>query len=372
MANEVKQPLKAKIDLSRNRTGGIGRPVLWSAAALFTAASLFAADVWARSGESRKIVSHYDGVCKRMPGVNGPEDIVINSNSGLAYAVGGDRRSLRKGGPGRAHIWAFSTKDGTAPVDVTPSTPEVFRTFGADIHRDKDGVVRLFVVNRANTYHGIEVFRIESDGNLRHERTLTAPNLVNPNDVVAIDASSVYVTLDKKSPAGGLQEVLEGLLRRPTGRVALVTPDSVTIVASGLLMANGITFNSDRSKLYVAETVGRAVSVFDIDSAQGSLSPKKRIALQTSPDNITLAPDGRVLVGAHPAIFKLLGYQRSERNLSPSEVIALNPENGQTSSVFVDTGELLSGSSVAVQVPGTARLIIGSAFGPHVLVCDPR
>jgi len=349
-----------------------GRLTMWSIAALFTSASFFAVDVRARSGEARTIVSHYDGVCTRLSGVNGPEDIVVHPSSGQAYAVGGDRRSLRKGGPGRAHIWAISTNLESAPVDVTPSTPEVFRTFGMDIHRDIDGTVRLFVVNRAISYHGIEVFRVESDGTLKHERTLTTPDLVNPNDVVAIDASSVYVTLDKKAPAGGLQEVFEGILRRPTGRVALVTPDATKIVASGLLMANGITFNSDRSELYVAETVGRSLTVFDIDSADGSLRSKKRIAVKTNPDNLTLAADGRVLMAAHQDLFKLLGYQRSERNRSPSEVIALDTENGHSSSIFADTGELISGSSVAAQVPGTTRLLIGSAFAPYALVCNGR
>jgi arylesterase / paraoxonase len=349
----------------------IGRLFLWSIVAIVVAGFLFAADVWARSGEGRTIVSRHDGVCTRLLGVNGPEDIVVDPLAGLAYAVGGDRRALRAGGPGRAHIWTFSSMGGVAPIDVTPTAPEVFRSFGMDIHRDADGVVRLFVVNRADSYHGVEVFRVESDRMLTHERTLTAPNLINPNDVVAIDATSAYVTLDKEAPAGGLQEVLEGILERPTGRVALVTAETATIVASNLIMANGITFNSDRSELYVAEMVGQSLAVFEVDPTNGGMRLRRRIALETNPDNITLATDGRVLVAAHPKLLTLaLGYQRSERIRSPSEVIAVDPESGRTSTVLVDNGELISGSSVAVQVPGTGRLLIGSAFAPYALVCD--
>ena len=349
----------------------VGRLVLWSVAGFVVAGFFFAADVWARSGEGRTITSRHDGVCSRLLGVNGPEDIVVDSAADLAYAVGGDRRALRAGGSGRAHIWAFATDGGTTPLDVTPSAPEIFRSFGMDIHRDADGVVRLFVANRADAYHGIEVFRVDSDHALTHERTLTAPSIVNPNDVVAIDASSVYVTLDKEAPAGGLQEILEGVLERPTGRVALVTPAGATIVASGFLMANGIAFNSDRSQVYVAEMIGQSLSVFDADPGYGRLKLKKRIALQTHPDNITLADGGRVLVAAHPKLLTLaLGYQRSESIQSPSEVIAVDAKDGRTSTVLVDTGELISGSSVAVQVPGTKRLLIGSAFAPYALVCD--
>jgi arylesterase / paraoxonase len=349
----------------------MGRLFFWSIAALVLAGFLFAADIWARSGEGRTIVSRHNGACERLLGVNGPEDIVIDPVAQLAYTAGGDRRALRAGGPGRAHIWAFSTNDAATLIDVAPSAPEVFRSFGMDIHRDSAGVVRLFVVNRADAYHGVEVFRVESDRTLTHERTLTAPNLINPNDVVAIDATSAYVTLDKEAPAGGLQEVLEGILERPTGRVALVTSNAMEIVASGLLMANGITFNSDRSELYVAEMVGRSLAVFDVDAKAQSLKFNRRIALETNPDNITLTADGRVLVAAHPKLFTLaLGYQRSERIQSPSEIIAVDPKDGSRSPVFLDTGELMSGSSVALQVPGTQRLLIGSAFAPYALVCD--
>ncbi len=349
----------------------LGRLFLWSIAALFVAGFHFAADVWARSGEGRTIVSRYNGECTRLRGVNGPEDIVVDPMSGMAYAVGGDRRALRAGGPGRAKIWTFPPIVGAAPVDVTPSSPEIFRSFGMDIHRDADGVVRLFIVNRADVYHGVEVFRVESDRTLTHEQTLTAPNLINPNDVVAIDTTRAYVTLDKEAPSGGLHEILEGVLERPTGRVAIVAADTTKIAASGLFMANGITFSSARSELFVAETVGRSLSVFDVDETDGSLRRQRRIALETNPDNITLAADGRILVAAHPKLLTLaLGYQRSERIRSPSEVVAVNPEDGRTSTIFVDTGELISGSSVAVQVPGTERLLIGSAFAPYALVCD--
>lgn len=350
----------------------LGRIVVWSVGAVMIALGLFTADVWARSGEGRTIVSHYDGACVRLKGVNGPEDIVLDQVAGLAYAVGGDRRALRAGGPGRSSIWAFPINGGSAPVDVTPTTPEVFRSFGMDIHRDAQGVVRLFVVNRADAHHSVEVFRVGQDGALDHERTLTAPNLINPNDVAAIDPSRVYVTLDKQAPAGGMGEVLEGILQRPTGRVALLEGDKATIVASGLLMANGITFNADRTRLYVAEMVGRSLAVFDVNNEAGGLRLRSRIPLNTNPDNITLAPDGRVLVAAHPKLLTLaLGYQRSERNPSPSEVIAVDPSDGGVTPVLLDDGALISGSSVAVEAPETRRLLIGSAFAPYALICDP-
>ena len=350
----------------------VGRLAFLSIGALVIASGVFAADVWARSGEGRTIVSHYDGACVRLRGVNGPEDIVLDQVAGLAYAVGGDRRALRAGGPGRSSIWAFPINGDGAPVDVTPRTPEVFRSFGMDIHRDAQGVVRLFVVNRADAHHSVEVFRVGQDGALVHERTLTAPNLINLNDVAAIDPYRVYLTLDKEAPAGSMGEVLEGILQRPTGRVALLEGDKATIVASGLLMANGISFNADRTRLYVAETVGRSLAVFDVNNETGGLRPGVRIPLNTNPDNITLTPDGRILVAAHPKLLTLaLGYQRSESTPSPSEVIAVDPSNGRVTPIMLDDGELISGSSVAVEAPGAQRLLIGSAFAPYALICDP-
>lgn len=349
-----------------------GRLFFWGLAALVVVGGLFAADVWARSGEGRTIASSYAGTCARLEGVNGPEDIVVDHVAGFAYTVGGDRRALRAGGPGRSSIWAFSIDGSTAPIDITPTSPDVFRSFGMDLHRDAEGVVRLFVVNRGDAQHSVEVFRVGAEGRLAHERTLTAPNLINPNDVVAIGPSRAYVTLDKEAPAGGLGEVLEGILQRPTGRVALIDGDTATIVASGLLMANGIAFNTDRTQLYVAEMVGRSLSVFDVDRRSGNLTRRARFPLNTNPDNITLAAGGRVLVAAHPKLLTLaLGYQRSEGNLSPSEVISIDPSNGRITPVLLDDGALISGSSVAVQAPGSKRMFIGSAFAPYALICDP-
>lgn len=350
----------------------LGRLILWTVVGIIVLAGFFAADVWARSGESRAIVSSFKGACRRLEGVNGPEDIVIDQVAGVVYIVGGDRRALRAGKPGRSILWAFPIDGAGAPVDMTPATPNVFRSFGMDIHRDANGVLRLFVVNRTDAHHSVEVFRLTGGQTLEHERTLSAPTLINPNDVAAISPSSAFVTLDKESPAGGLGEIIEGVLQRPTGKVVRLSEGKAEIVASGLLMANGITFSADRSQLIVAEMVGRSLSVFNVNDHIDRLSLQKRIPLNTNPDNISLANDGRVLVAAHPKLLTLaLGYQRSEHIHSPSEVIAVDVPEGSVSPIFLDDGGLISGSSVAVQAAATGTLFIGSAFARHALICDP-
>jgi hypothetical protein len=112
--------------------------------------------------------------------------------------------------------------------------------------------------------------------------------------------------------------------------------------------------------------------VFGVNNETGGLRLGMRIPLNTNPDNITLAPDGRILVAAHSKLLTLaLGYQRSESTPSPSEVIAVDPSNGRVTPVLLNDGALISGSSVAVEAPGTRRLLIGSSFAPYALICDP-
>lgn len=236
---------------------------------LALAIGLFARGIWARAGENLEVVTRFNGSCVKLNGHQGAEDIVVDAERRVAYAVGGDRRSFRSGGPGRAYIRAIAL-DGAAPglpIDLAPLTPATLRTFGADLHIDAEGTRRLFVANRPDGGHTIEVFRLTGTTTFVHERTLRSPLLRNPNEVKAIGPDRALVTLDKEADAGTVMEVLEGAFERLTGKLLLIGPDEARIVADGLSMANGIAFSPDGRTAYVAETVGRSLVLFDRDPA---------------------------------------------------------------------------------------------------------
>lgn len=333
---------------------------------------LFARGVWSRAGEGIEVVTKYEGQCTKLSGYPGAEDIVVDVERRIAYAVGGDRRSFRSGGPGRAQIWAIPL-EGAAPrarLDVAPTEPGVFRSFGADLHIDETGTRRLFVANRADGAHTIEIFRVTDAGSMEHERTLRSPLLKNPNEVKAIAADRALVTLDKAADAGTLWEILEGAFERLTGKVLLIGSTEARIIADGLNMANGIALSPDGRQAYVAELVGRSLVTFDRDISTNELTRRFSVPLDAAPDNLTVMPDGRVLIAAHPKLLTLaLGYQQTETELSPSKVFLYDPRSRSVKTIFASDGKEIAGSSVAALDPVTGRLLIGSAFGPLILRC---
>jgi sugar lactone lactonase YvrE len=88
--------------------------------------------------------------------------------------------------------------------------------------------------------------------------------------------------------------VIEG---RATGSLFRRDPDgTVTVLASGLLFANGVTLTADESAIVFAESTGRRLSKYWLTGAQaGSLTPLVS-HLPGYPDNISTGSDGRIWV----------------------------------------------------------------------------
>jgi sugar lactone lactonase YvrE len=194
--------------------------------------------------------------------------------------------------------------------------------------------------------------------------------LKNPNEVQALGPDRVLVTLDKEAKAGSLMEVAEGALERLTGKVLLLSPGEARIVADGLNMANGIALSPDGRTAYVAELVGRSLVLFDRDLATSRLTRRGTVPLGAAPDNLTVRPDGRVLIAGHPKLLTLaLGYQKSEYRRSPSMVLVYDPATNNVRQVMSSDGSEIAASLVAVMDPLSRNVLIGSAFGPHVLQC---
>jgi arylesterase / paraoxonase len=332
----------------------------------------FVVDVRAQNGEGIEVSNNASTDCRRIPGISGAEDIVIAPSGNLAIAIGGNRRSFRSGGPGRGRIWAFDPLNPTNSRELRFGNPASFRSFGADLLTDADGIQRLFVANRSDNGHGIEIFRVEGsagDERLVHENTLKATGFINPNDVVALGPKSALVTLDKESPAGGLLEIWEGITRKPSGRVVRIDDKGMQVVARGLLSSNGIARSGDGQHLYVGELVGRSVAVFHID-AQRRWVLQRRILMPFAVDNLTLRDDGKLIVAGHPKLLTLAtGYQKSEADHSPSEVALVDPVSGGQTTLMRDSGAFHSGSSVGVQ-NRLGALIVGTAFGPDIITCS--
>lgn len=334
-------------------------------------AYLMALNVWSnileRNGENLTFHASAEGYCELVPSIAGAEDIVVDRVSGIGFAVGGDRRAYRAGGEGRSKVFAFPLSDPTKSRDVSPLQPLELKGFGADLLRDDGGQLWLGIASRGSQGHSIEVFSVGENGILTHHHFLSAPDFVNPNDLVLLTPDSALVTLDKKARAGSLWEIFEGARRAPSGRVVKIRDGSMEVVADGLLSSNGI-IQLDDGRLVIGELVGRRITIFGVNKS-GDLQIERRIALPFGVDNLSTPDGSTVWAAGHPKLLTLArGYQKSEDQKAPSHAVSVDPITGQVTKLFSDTGKLLSASSVAVSLPDESFLI-GTAFGPAAAWC---
>jgi sugar lactone lactonase YvrE len=84
---------------------------------------------------------------------------------------------------------------------------------------------------------------------------------------------------------------------RPTGSLFRRDPDgTVSVLASGLHFANGVTLGADESALVFAETTACRLSKYWLTGSRaGSITPLAT-ALPSYPDNIATVRDGRIWI----------------------------------------------------------------------------
>jgi arylesterase/paraoxonase len=321
------------------------------------------------AGQFKTIEPHFSGKCKAVAGVVGPEDITIHPKTGVAFVSACDWRALQQGGPGGGAIYGYDLNAVTTdPVNLTPDADRDFRPLGISLFVGEAGQDVLFVVNHQGGEHRIEVFDLK-EGELMHRQTLTSPMLVSPNDIVAIAPDRFYVTNDHRYPSGW-KRTLEDYLRLRRSNVVFYDGSEFVQAASGIGYANGINVSPDGRLLYVCSITEGSLHVYDRDPESGRLAHREEIDLDTGVDNIEVEPDGDLWIGAHPQLLTTAKHFEDPRTPSPSQVLHLTPQAGggyDVEEVYLDTGEEISGSSVAA-VRGN-RLLIGAILESKFLDC---
>lgn len=337
---------------------------------------LCAAGAWVLSlywlaGEFKTIQPYFSGTCKEVPGIVGPEDITIHPARPLAYISGYDRRAARTGGKGRGAIFAYDlSAEAERPVNLTPKADEDFRPHGISVFAGADGRDVLFVVNHQGGAHRIDVFDLR-DGGLVHRDSITSPLLVSPNDVAAVGPGSFYVTNDHGSGTGWMRKA-EDYLRMRRSNVLYFDGSRFVEVATGIGYANGINASPDGRMIYVCALTEGRLHVYDRDPASGRLTLRNKVFLGTGADNVEVDPrTGDLWIGAHLKLLTFVRYSKGLRPVAPSQVLRLSetePGRFNVEEVFLDTGERISGSSVAAACCG-GRLLIGAVMDSRFLDC---
>lgn len=324
------------------------------------------------AGQFKQLAPHFAGRCTPVPGMPGAEDITFHPTLGYAYVSSDDRRATQTGRPVQGGIYRLDPASSAPPVLLTGTFKESFHPHGLGLFVAPDGTQTLYVVNHAGEgQHQIERFEVGADGMLIHRRTLRDAALVSPNDVVAVDAERFYLTNDHHFPHGALQ-VVEEYLQLALGNVLYFDGQGFREVIDGMAYANGINRSADGQKVYVAQVLGRSLSVYTRDMASGALTHQQTLELGSGPDNIEVDARGDLWIASHPKLLDFTAHAKdpSGATRAPGQVLRLKASGDslEAEEVFLDDGQRAAGSSVAA-VSGK-WMLVGTVFEPDLLRCE--
>ena len=325
------------------------------------------------AGEFKKLAPHSDMTCRAVPGVLSSEDIAIDHGTGIAFISSGLRGlNIGKDQARNGAIMAYDLNADTPElVNLTKDFKEELFPHGLGLYTDPQGALSLFVVNHRRSGDFVEIFDY-ADGQLNHRRSVSHDLMHNPNDVIPVGRDSFYVSNDH-----GLRsfngQLLEDFLQLDRAYVLYFDGKNFKQVAGKLSYANGVNVAPDGKIVYVSETIGNRVRVYDRNLKTGALSLRATIPIDSGLDNIDLDADGNLWIGAHPKLLTFAKHAKDNSRPSPSQVfkISRNRNGGyDVKEMYLETGEKLSGSSVAAAYKN--RLLIGGVFAPKFLDCTMK
>ncbi|MBT8445315.1 MAG: SMP-30/gluconolactonase/LRE family protein, partial [Gammaproteobacteria bacterium] len=271
---------------------------------------------------------HFAGTCEALELGESAEDMQIDRERGFAYLSLIDRMSLVKGEPAQGWIGRLDLTAAERSVEqALIDPPQHFRPHGVSLFVDAAGQRHLFVINhpenRGSEPESVESFREEQPGRFRHVRTYSDALFTSPNDLVAVGPMQFYVANDSN---------------RGTTQLVYVDGDEVRAVADDIASGGGINVSLDGGTLYIAETSGKRIRVMRREPAMGDVETVETIDIGTSPDNIDVADDGSLWVGAHSNIVALVMHFIAGAN-APTQILRTEFDaagNATTEEIYLD------------------------------------
>ncbi len=312
---------------------------------------------------NQDIEEKFAGTCEDVALPGSGEDIQIDRDHGFAYMSVLDRLGVAQGNaidPGMVMRLDLNQQ----PYTVSPALtggPEL-HPHGLSLFVNADGSRTLFVINhpadRENGAEAIERFVETAPGSGRfvHAESYASPLITRANDMVAVSPQQFYVAQDVDRTSG---ETLTKLVYYDGSNYRVVADD----IESG----GGINVSADRQTLYIAETGGKNIRVVGL-ADDGSFATARKISLDTSPDNIDVAADGSLWVGAHSNVVALAMHFIAGIN-APSQVLRIEPSDpAGIEEIYLNAGDEISAGSGGATYGN--KLLIGSITARKVLICE--
>jgi len=346
---------------------------------MLTAFSFYVFQILSGAGAFTELPENMDANCTIIDAVPGPEDILVDTERGIAYVSAYDRRKVAAGGPGsdaiRGGIYAIDLTKPRAEwrlTDVTPQSPADFRPHGIGFYVGPDGKRTLIAASHpSNGRQIIEVFDVLADGMLAHRTSIEDPLIRSPNDLVPVSHDAFYVGNDYGMD-GELLRQLEAFASLDATDLIYWDGEKAVVADDGLTMANGVNVSADGKTLYVAETQDHTLRMYDRNIETGVLTLREKVELGTAVDNIDVREDGALLIGAHIRILDFLEHAGDVNIFAPSQVLLVVPgaegTGGAVGTIYLNDGKELSASSVAAAYKDT--MLVGAVFDPRILACD--
>jgi arylesterase/paraoxonase len=309
-----------------------------------------------------------NAACMPVEIAPGTEDVTYDAVSGLVFVSAAERRSGEMSP--RNGIYVFDPEDAESVRLVSIDAPADFRPHGISLWRGASDsgapLARLFVISHPYSGHQVLIYDVAEDGALSHLQTVSYDALRSPNDIVGVGPDQFYATNDVYF-GDTLMGYLEAFLGLPLGSISYYDGQEGRIVADGLAYANGVTINADGSELYASGFIGRTLHVFDRDADTAQLTRTARHPIPLGLDNIEIGTDGALYIAGNVSVFDFLAHQSDPAARAPAQAVRVDPQTGDWTTVFADSGEAIDSPSVATRAGD--QLLLGAVFDSHVLVC---
>ena len=307
--------------------------------------------------------------------VRGAEDLVFDVDHGRIFVAAYDRRKTEKAAkkanselPPSGGIYAIAIDQvfarGIDEIVVSPlALPHEFsgglRPHGMtyDAHNKE-----LIFINRTYAKDGRKwkmtphLQRIGANGEVFVGTTTDVPCAAN--NVVSTDGG-VLTSFDHASC--GWQAGIENLFNLKRSGLA----DGINPIFKGVGFANGIEVTTDGD---IALAATRENALIILNPNNDKVSELARIELPGGPDNLTIAPDGKIVAAVHPKMLKLALNRKLGFGKAPSRIIKADPDTAEVEILFNDPdGAIFSAATVGVSLP--KGLVLGSVTDAGLLVC---